>query len=83
MSVRAPQEHVCSGPVNKTLFRDPVCGMHVSATTRYTAIVGGNAYYFCSENCLSRFNQSVQLHTAADADTAAGRKAPEPAAEAD
>ena len=57
MSVRPLQDHCCSGPINTTMYRDPVCGMQVSATTRYTETVGGHTWYFCSQACLERFHQ--------------------------
>jgi len=58
MSVRQPQEHCCSGPVDKSLYQDPVCGMRVSATTPFTHDVAGHHYYFCSQHCLDKFGQS-------------------------
>ena len=36
---------------------DPVCGMSVSSASKLTSIYQGEAYYFCSEHCLSKFRQ--------------------------
>ena len=36
--------------------KDPVCGMTVDVTTAYSEAVGGQTYYFCSENCRQRFD---------------------------
>ncbi len=83
MSVRAPVEHCCSGPVNKAVFRDPVCGMQVSATTRHTTEVGGHRYYFCSANCLDKFYQSLDPHSVTGTSEATHAKTPESTAEGD
>jgi YHS domain-containing protein len=34
---------------------DPVCGMSVDTATAKTAIRGGHAYYFCSQECREKF----------------------------
>lgn len=34
---------------------DPVCGMSVDMSTPFKKMVGGRAYYFCSEACLRTF----------------------------
>ena len=34
---------------------DPVCGMTVDETTAARSVHAGTAYFFCSENCLRRF----------------------------
>ena len=36
--------------------RDPVCGMTVDITTAYSEAMGGETYYFCSEQCRQRFD---------------------------
>jgi YHS domain-containing protein len=36
--------------------RDPVCGMTVDITTSYSEALGGETYYFCSEQCRQRFD---------------------------
>lgn len=38
--------------------KDPVCGMTVEVTTAYAEAVGGQTYYFCSENCRQRFDEN-------------------------
>ena len=37
------------------LRRDPVCGTFISTSTALQKKVGGEVYYFCSEDCRSRF----------------------------
>ena len=39
----------------KKLFRDPVCGMHVSAEIAQTFEQGGQTQYFCSAKCREQF----------------------------
>ena len=42
---------------------DPVCGMDVTmATARYTAEVGGVAYYFCCAGCRAKFLKEPQTY---------------------
>lgn len=45
--------------------RDPVCGMTVEVTTAYSEAVGGQTYYFCSENCRQRFDENPTQYGAA------------------
>lgn len=68
MSVRVPRQTRCSGPVNTAVARDPVCGTPVSETTPFTTEVGGHPYYFCSQDCLDTFQQSLQAHDVAHMD---------------
>jgi Cu+-exporting ATPase len=44
--------------------RDPVCGMTVEVTTAYSEAVGGQTYYFCSENCRQRFDENPTAYGA-------------------
>lgn len=44
--------------------RDPVCGMTVDVTTAYSEAVGGQTYYFCSENCRQRFDANPSAYGA-------------------
>lgn len=44
--------------------RDPVCGMTVDVTTAYAEAVGGQTYYFCSENCRQRFDENPAAYGA-------------------
>lgn len=44
--------------------RDPVCGMMVDVTTSYSEAVGGQTYYFCSENCRQRFDENPSAYGA-------------------
>lgn len=34
---------------------DPVCGMSVQTASAKTAVYGGTAYYFCSQDCRAKF----------------------------
>jgi len=40
-------------------LRDPVCGMLVREDTPYRLTVAERTYYFCSQECLSKFSSSV------------------------
>jgi YHS domain-containing protein len=60
--------------------RDPVCGMTVDVTTAYSEAVGGQTYYFCSENCRQRFDENPTAFGAASRQTgdASGMESHEP-----
>ena len=56
-----------SNPV-VTLRFDPVCGMVISPTrARASAIVGGEAYYFCSTNCRDCFEREPNRYVTSSA----------------
>lgn len=40
------------------LVRDPVCGTFVSPRTARSATASGSTHYFCSEECLGKFNRT-------------------------
>lgn len=48
----------------KEMDKDPVCGMDVNlkTVTLHTFYKGKN-YYFCSENCLSKFKSQPEQNT--------------------
>ncbi len=71
MNERQPREHSCSGPVNEMTFRDPVCGMEVSASTPHKAEVNGQQHYFCSNRCLEKFQGTGEDHSAVRASPSA------------
>jgi Cu+-exporting ATPase len=58
--------------------RDPVCGMSVDMTTAYSEAVGGQTYYFCSENCRQRFDEDPGSFTAGSASFGDGLEQHEP-----
>ena len=42
-----------------SMVKDPVCGMDVDPkSSKYSMEYGGNAYYFCSEQCLNKFTSN-------------------------
>lgn len=41
-----------------TLVKDIVCGMDVSTDTKFHMLYKSENYYFCSEQCLHKFNES-------------------------
>lgn len=41
---------------------DPVCGMQVPADSGYTKVHQGTLYYFCSKNCLDKFEADPQQY---------------------
>jgi YHS domain-containing protein len=43
-------------PVGGELKKDPVCGTFISTSTAIQKRVGGEVYYFCSEECRDKFN---------------------------
>ena len=58
--------------------RDPVCGMMVDVTTSISEAVGGQTYYFCSENCRQRFDENPTAYGAAAAGEGSGLERHEP-----
>jgi YHS domain-containing protein len=38
------------------LKKDPVCGTFISTATAFQKAVGGQTYYFCSQQCRDKFN---------------------------
>src|SRR5688572_8026119 len=53
--------------------RDPVCGMTVDITTAYSEALGGETYYFCSEQCRQRFDANPASYTATAGRTSGDR----------
>ena len=45
-----------SGTSEKT-FRDPVCGMFVSAELSYNLKLGSGAVHFCSAECMKKYQE--------------------------
>jgi YHS domain-containing protein len=58
--------------------RDPVCGMMVDETTSYSESVGGQTYYFCSENCRQRFDENPTAYGAGARQASGGMEQHEP-----
>ena len=58
--------------------RDPVCGMSVDVTTSYAEAVGGQTYYFCSENCRQRFDENPTAYGAGATQSSGGLEQHEP-----
>ena len=52
--------------------KDPVCGMTVSAEDAPSQEFEGNAYFFCSEGCRSRFKENPQSFLARSGRAASG-----------
>ncbi len=42
-------------PAGGELRKDPVCGTFISTSTAIQKRVGGETYYFCSEDCRDKF----------------------------
>jgi YHS domain-containing protein len=42
------------------MLRDPVCGMEVSADSRWFTSYQGETYYFCAKGCKEEFDQSPE-----------------------
>lgn len=45
--------------------KDPVCGMQVGADSGYTKVHAGTRYWFCSKDCLARFEAEPDKYLAA------------------
>ena len=58
--------------------KDPVCGMTVDVTTSYSEAVGGETYYFCSENCRQRFDANPSGYCAGERQESGGMERHEP-----
>ena len=43
----------------KRLVKDPVCGMHLAEELSLPISVNGETQYFCSEECRSKYENSV------------------------
>lgn len=48
---------------------DSVCGMSVETKTAKSAVHDGRAYYFCSQNCRQKFEDSPATYVARAADS--------------
>jgi YHS domain-containing protein len=46
---------VSNVPVGGELKKDPVCGTFISTSTAFQKRVGGEIYYFCSDECRDKF----------------------------
>jgi YHS domain-containing protein len=44
-----------SVPMVGELKKDPVCGTFVSTSTAFQKRIGGETYYFCSDDCRDKF----------------------------
>lgn len=44
--------------MNNLNIKDPVCGMNVSKTSKFSKINDKKEYYFCSQNCLNKFERN-------------------------
>lgn len=44
--------------MNNLNIKDPVCGMNVSKTSKFSKINDKKEYYFCSQNCLDKFEKN-------------------------
>ena len=44
--------------MNNLNIKDPVCGMNVSETSKFSTTNDKKEYYFCSQNCLDKFERN-------------------------
>lgn len=44
-------------PGKDVMIQDPVCKVYITAGTAVTERVGGQTYYFCSQDCADRFRK--------------------------
>ena len=55
---RKQQSQVPAAPESRRLFRDPVCGTHVSSEISYSLEETGQVVHFCSVACRERYQAS-------------------------
>lgn len=48
--------------MNKEMHKDPICNMDVSSDSKYHYNYGDKEYYFCSENCLLKFQKDPERY---------------------
>lgn len=65
---RAPGGSTAAGT---GVLKDPVCGMAVTADTKYRLAYAGRPYYFCSASCHSKFEADPVKYTGSRAEPAA------------
>jgi len=53
----APVQRADPGPHTGEMARDPVCGMFVSTELPHRLRVGAKTLYFCSEECLEKYQK--------------------------
>ena len=56
---RNQQSQVPSGREPRRLYRDPVCGTHVSPEISYSLEESGQVIHFCSVACRERYQASL------------------------
>lgn len=49
-------------PVGPAQVRDPVCGMTIERATAKTCAHRGTVYYFCSDQCRSKFEAAPETY---------------------
>ena len=47
--------------MNNLNIKDPVCGMNVSETSKFSTTNDKKEYYFCSQNCLDKFEKKFNV----------------------
>ncbi|MBS7622165.1 YHS domain-containing protein [Candidatus Bathyarchaeota archaeon] len=45
------------------MVEDPICGMTVDESSRFTSIYQGRTYYFCSRSCKEDFDRNPGKYT--------------------
>ena len=53
-----------SSRASRQLYRDPVCGMHVTEEVALTLDHGGKMHHFCSAECREKFRAAQQSRRA-------------------
>jgi len=48
-----------AAPGSKRLVRDPICGMHMAEELALPLIANSETYYFCSQECRAKYENSV------------------------
>jgi len=57
----ASRESAAAEPIKDTeVFKDPVCGVYVSADDATVGRLEGERIYFCSHGCLEKYQEKLQ-----------------------
>lgn len=60
-SFLASREDAAAKPVKDSeLFQDPICGVYVSAEDATVGRLEGEKIYFCSMECLDKYQEKLQ-----------------------
>jgi YHS domain-containing protein len=56
--------HESSKSESPRITKDPVCGMEVAADSGYSRVIEGREFWFCSRECLDKFDAGPNRYAA-------------------